>query len=349
MLRAQSPPQNQPETASIACVLPEDRFQAEQASLQLLKVGLNNGLRKGWSGFLWMLKILLPVSFLTALLEWTGWLAQVDFVIQPVMKLLGLPAAAALPLLIGMLTSVYGGIAAMMMLPFSKEQMTLMAIFLLLAHNLIQEGIIQGKSGLHPLAATAVRLTAAVITVFCVSRFLDPSAAVDATAVKNAVTATKPLLQAVRQWATATGYLSLKIFFIIMAIMILLESLKSLRWISHIVRPLQPLLRTLGLSPKVGMLWVTAVVFGLAYGAAVIVEEAKKGDLSRRDLQQLQLSIGINHSMVEDPILFLSLGLSAFWLWVPRLITAIIAVRLFSLWGTLGSTGRTGQAIDRSI
>lgn len=333
MFRSGSSPQNQSEMASLACAVEEDQLMPQTTNLQLLKTGLNNGLCKGWSGFIWMLKILLPVSFLTALLEWTGWLAKVDFVIQPVMSLLGLPAAAALPLIIGMLTSVYGGIAAMMVLPFSKEQMTLMAIFLLIAHNLIQEGIIQGKSGLHPLKATAVRLAAAVITVFCVARFMDVGVAVDAAAVKNAAAAAKPFLHAVRQWAVAMCYLSLKIFLIIMGIMVLLESLKSLGWISHIVRVLQPFLKTLGLSPKVGMLWMTAVVFGLAYGAAVIVEEAKRGDLSRRELEQLQLSIGINHSMVEDPSLFLSLGLSAFWLWVPRLITAIVAVRLFSFWG----------------
>ena len=28
---------------------------------------------------------------------------------------------------------------------------------------------------------------------------------------------------------------------------------------------------------------------------------------------------------VEDPALFLSLGLRAFWLWMPRFITAVIA------------------------
>ncbi|MGD8447893.1 MAG: hypothetical protein PVJ20_11470 [Desulfobacterales bacterium] len=36
--------------------------------------------------------------------------------------------------------------------------------------------------------------------------------------------------------------------------------------------------------------------------------------------------------MVEDPALFLSLGLSAFWLWTPRVITAVIAVHLFDLY-----------------
>ena len=88
----------------------------------------------------------------------------------------------------------------------------------------------------------------------------------------------------------------------------------------------------MGLDERVGLLWLTAVMFGVAYGAAVIVEEAKEGNFSAEELERLHISIGINHSMVEDPMLFASLGLSIFWLWIPRLITAIVAVYLFDLW-----------------
>jgi cytochrome b561 len=68
----------------------------------------------------------------------------------------------------------------------------------------------------------------------------------------------------------------------------------------------------MGLDKKLGFLWVTAIVFGLNYGGAVIVEEAKNGSLPKKDLEMLHLSIGINRSMVEDPPLFIALGLSAF-------------------------------------
>ena len=117
-----------------------------------------------------------------------------------------------------------------------------------------------------------------------------------------------------------------------MVLMILLEMMKIFNLIHHIVKILTPLLKTLGLNRRVGILWLTATVFGLAYGGAVIVEEAKKGGITRKELEKLHLSIGINHSMVEDPALFLSLGLSAFWLWIPRLMMAVIAVHLFDLY-----------------
>jgi hypothetical protein len=297
----------------------------------LLKEGLKAGLRKGLNGFLWIMKILIPVSLFTALLAWTGWLSRLDFLLQPLMSILSLPAMATLPLLIGMLTNIYGGIAAMSVLPFSHDQMTLMAIFLLIAHNLIQEGVIQAKSGIHPLKATVFRLVAAAFTVIAVAPFLNVTMTASEKTGASLET-TRSLIEALQEWGLTTFSLSIKIFVIIMCILVLLEILKTLDLISPMVRALSPLLKIMGLDQKVGFLWLTAVIFGVAYGGAVIVEEVKAGYLTKEELEELHLSIGINHSLVEDPSLFLSLGLSPFWLWVPRMIVAIIAERVLALW-----------------
>jgi Fe2+ transport system protein B len=295
------------------------------------RYGLHAGIKKGWHGFLWMLKIIVPISFLAVLIDYSGWMHKIDFVIAPAMKLLSLPPTAALPLIVGMLTGIYGGIAAMVVFPLTNNEMTLIAIFLLISHNLIQEGIIQGKSGLNPVKATLFRLAASSVTVMIVARFLGTESA--RLLEKSASAAAHPpLLMMVKSWFAATLFLSAKIFMIIMVIMILLETMKIFNMIHHIVRVLRPLLKTMGLNQVVGLLWLTAVVFGIAYGGAVIVEETKEGHIKKEELEKLHLSIGINHSMIEDPALFLSLGLSAFWLWIPRFILAIIAVRLLDLY-----------------
>jgi hypothetical protein len=297
----------------------------------LLIEGLKAGLRKGLDGFIWIMKILIPVSFFTAIIAWSGVLNRVDFLLQPVMSLLSLPAMAALPLLIGMLTNIYGGIAAMAVLPFSRDQMTLMAIFLLIAHNLIQEGIVQAKAGIHPLKATLFRLAAAMFTVIAVAPFFDITTTVLSSSDFSYETP-RPFIEAFHEWGFTTLLLSIKIFAIIMCILTLLEILKTFDLINPMVRLLNPLLKIMGLDKKMGFLWLTAVIFGVAYGGAVIVEEVKAGHLSKEELEELHLSIGINHAMVEDPSLFLSLGLSPFWLWIPRLIVAILAERLLTLW-----------------
>jgi hypothetical protein len=296
-----------------------------------LQEGARNGLKRGWAAFLWMIKIILPISFLTAVLAWTGWLANLDFLLAPLMGFMGLPSMAALPILIGGLTGIYGGIAAMAVLPFTMAEMTLLANFLLICHNLIQEGVVQAKSGLNPVKATLFRISAAVTTVWVMTFFIptDPFSSAQA----GAVAASAQTFDAMAcEWAVSMLNLCVKVFFIIMAILTLLEIAKSMGWVMPVVRALSPALKLLGLSEKVGILWMTAVVFGLAYGGAVIVEEARQGHISKEELEELQLSIGINHSMVEDPILFMAFGIGAFWLWVPRIITAMAATRMLTLW-----------------
>jgi hypothetical protein len=289
------------------------------------------------------MKIVVPMSFLTAALAWTGWLAHLDFLLAPLMGFMGMPSMAALPILIGGLTGIYGGIAAMAVLPFTVAEMTLLANFLLISHNLVQEGVIQAQSGLNPVKATLFRIVAAVATVWAMTFFIEthPSASAQAGALAASAQAFHAM---VYDWAVSMLTLSVKIFFIIMAILTLLDIAKSLGWVMPIVRALSPFLRVLGLSEKVGILWMTAVIFGLTYGGAVIVEEARQGHISKEELEELQLSIGINHSMVEDPFLFMAFGISAFWLWVPRLITAMAATRMLTLW--VSWTGKEKSAVS---
>jgi spore maturation protein SpmB len=295
-----------------------------------IKTILHTGAGKGWHGFVWMLKILVPVSFFTMLLQYSGWLNSLDFLLQPAMQVLGLPPVAALPLIVGMLTGIYGGIAAMIVLPLTQEQMTLIAVFLLISHSLIQEGIIQGKSGINPLKATVFRLLASVITVTAVSFFITTETGVGNTApVSLPVAATFAVL--LKQWCVAMARLALQILIIIVAIMVLLEAMKAFKIIDHLVRGLNPILKILGLDRNVGMLWLAAAIFGIAYGGALIVEETRQGDYDREELQRLHLSIGINHAMIEDPLLFLPLGIGAFWLWIPRLVAAVAAVYFYNL------------------
>ena len=302
-----------------------------QIDRDLLKEGFTSGIHRGWYGFIWMLKILIPISLLTAFLEWSGVIYWINFLIQPVMVWLRLPGMAAFPLVIGFIAGIYGGIASLSVLPFTRDQMTLVAIFMLIAHNLIQEGVIQGKSGLHPLKATLFRLGAAMVTVFVVAQFLNPISELSGS-MRFPSPFSEPFVLMLKHWAISTLYLTVRIFFILMGIMIVFEMLKVSGWMDPILKGLTPPLKVMGLSQRVGLLWITGAFFGVAYGAAVIVGEAKKGYLTKDELERLHASIGINHSIVEDPALFMTMGLNAFWLWVPRLIMAILFVHLLTVW-----------------
>jgi spore maturation protein SpmB len=114
-----------------------------------------------------------------------------------------------------------------------------------------------------------------------------------------------------------------------MLIMIALEISKVMGWMDAVNKVFRPVMRGFGLSERATTMFVAGLVFGLLYGGAVIVEEARKGRLTREDTQQLHISLGINHGVIEDPALFATLGLNLLWLLVPRLVTAIVAVHIW--------------------
>ena len=289
-----------------------------------LKRGLRTGTKKGWSSFVWICKIIVPVSFLAALMQWSGWLSQLDFLLHPLMSLINLPAAAALPIIIAMLVSFYAAIAIMIVLPFTIEQMTLIALFITIAHMLIPEGIIQHKSGLNIIKATLVRISAAVLTVFVVSQFFTDTS--QSISLPASLAVHTPFIEVLKGWAIDTLGLCGRIFVIIMLVMTLLYCSESLGWTKYLRKFFRPLMKILGLSDRAVTMWVTGAGFGLLYGSAVIIEEAKKETLTKEELEHLHISIGINHSIVEETALFLALGVNPLWLLIPRFVTATIAV-----------------------
>jgi hypothetical protein len=259
------------------------------------------------------------------MVDYSGWLYKVDGALEPVLGLVGLSAAAALPILVGLLTGIYGAIAAMAALPLGPSEMTLIAVFLLISHNLVQEGIVQDRSGLSFWKATLCRLAASVAAVAVVAWLLGPA---PPAAGASGIAVRPPLFEAASSWVLSMTVLAAKMLAILLVLMVVLEVLKTFGGIEVLVRWSSPLLRLAGLKREVGVLWLTAAVFGLSYGAAVIVEEAGRGRFSERDLEALQISVGINHAMIEDPLLFMALGIAPVWLWLPRLAAALAAVYL---------------------
>lgn len=297
-----------------------------------IKSGIQKGIKKGWHGLIWLLKILVPISLITTVLVNYGLIYKLDFILTPIMNWLHLPASAAIVIIIGLFTGIYGTVGALYVMTFSMDHMILIAVFTLISHNLFQESLVQDRSGMNMAFAVCFRLVTAFIVTFICAQFIGGSDTAMAAQSAEAVTRQAlPVLVMIKGWGIKTMALMVKIFCIIMPLMMVLELAKTFNIIDLITRLSAPLLAVMGLKRSTGMLWLTAAVFGLAYGSAVIVEETQNHDYDKEELTRLHLSIGINHAMVEDPALFLPLGLPPFWLWIPRLLAAISAAWLH--WG----------------
>jgi len=85
-------------------------------------------------------------------------------------------------------------------------------------------------------------------------------------------------------------------------------------------------MKVMGLSPDTSFLWFIGQIVGLTYGSVVMIEEVQRGDIQLADADLLNYHIAINHSLLEDTLLFVAIGVPAVWITFPRILLAISAV-----------------------
>jgi hypothetical protein len=115
---------------------------------------------------------------------------------------------------------------------------------------------------------------------------------------------------------------------IIIPMMIFVQLLKDADITPALVRLLRPLTRLLGLSENTGLMLVAGCLFGIAYGAGVIIRAAAENAVSRRDVYLVSLFLVCSHSVIEDTLIFLPLGINVLWLLLFRLTLAVVFTAL---------------------
>ncbi len=265
-----------------------------------------------------------------SLLDWLGLLDKIGDLLGPLMQLWRVPGESAVILVSGWLVGIYGAVAAMAILPLSAGQITVLAVMTLTAHNLPVEATVQHRTGTPWWLMAIVRLVTGgvlgwIVAVATVREGAAPSLAQPSAAVQ-ATLGFGPFLLG---WLRSAGSLALKVFVILIGLMLATEWMAAHDVYRRLARPLRPLLRFMGLSGAVAFLWITAIVLGLAYGSGLLMEEAREGDRYRpQDLRDLNVSIGLFHSLFEDSALLAACGASLFWITVPRMLVAAIVVRI---------------------
>ena len=93
------------------------------------------------------------------------------------------------------------------------------------------------------------------------------------------------------------------------------------------------MMKIFGLPKESSFMWFVGQILGLTYGSAVMIEQVHQNEISKKDANQLNYHLAINHSLLEDTLLFVAIGVPGIWIIAPRFILAIIVVwglRLFN-------------------
>jgi spore maturation protein SpmB len=115
--------------------------------------------------------------------------------------------------------------------------------------------------------------------------------------------------------------------------MLLQNILKEFRVLDLLAKVFAPVMKFFGLTADSSFLWFVSQIIGLTYGSAIMVEAVEKSEIKPRDAKLLNYHIAINHSMLEDTLLFVAIGVNAGWMMIPRLIFAFLTVHFVkSVW-----------------
>ncbi|MDA8234846.1 MAG: nucleoside recognition protein [Clostridia bacterium] len=121
------------------------------------------GLVKGFTTTWLLTKVMAPVYLAVVLLGQTpvmDWLARLA---QPVMGLLGLPGETATALVVGNLLNLYAAIGAMGALTLDTREITVLAMVLLISHNLLVETAVSKQTGINVTSLVLVRVVGGLL------------------------------------------------------------------------------------------------------------------------------------------------------------------------------------------
>lgn len=283
------------------------------------------GVRKSVSTITFLLKIMVPTSLVVALLGWSGLLQTIAGFLSPLMRLIGLPGQAAFVFISGALLNNYSAIAVMGSLSLSLRDVTILAFMCLTAHNLIVETAVMKSAGSSAIKMALLRVGMAIFGAFALNLLLPQSMA--GTVFSSGLGAEKvAFLAMLGSWSLSTLGLVTKIVLFVLGIMIAQSLFDEFKVIDLLSKILAPFMKFFGLPAEASFLWIVINIVGYSYGAGIIKSEYETGKMKKQDGDLFNHHAAISHSLLEDTILYSAIGISIFWLVVPRLVLATLVV-----------------------
>lgn len=130
-----------------------------------LKNGFNSGIKISKK----IVIFTFPFYIFVDVLKQLNILDKIGNIASPFMKLIGLPGEASIAIISGMTLNIYAAIAAMAPLELTVKQVTLIGLFLGMAHNLIIETAVLSRTGVTGISVLVTRILTAFISTFMVN------------------------------------------------------------------------------------------------------------------------------------------------------------------------------------
>jgi hypothetical protein len=268
----------------------------------------------GWE----LIKITVPAVILTKILAEVGFIDVIGVMLEPLMRLVGLPGSLGLVWATAMATSIYGGIGVLVVLApgmlLTGSQLTVLGSMMLIAHALPIELSVSTRAGAGFLPIAIIRLGGALLYGLLLHHccqylqlWQEPVSFLF-QADMSQPTLTLWCFQQLRNL--------LFILAVIFCIIVVMRVLKAAGLLALLERLLAPVLPWFGMSRQAAPITVVGMLMGIGYGGALIIREACSGKLTREEIFYSMALMGLCHSLIEDTLLIVAIGgkfMGIFW------------------------------------
>jgi len=125
---------------------------------------------------------------------------------------------------------------------------------------------------------------------------------------------------------------SAMIVLIVTPIITIMELLRSFHLLDPLVTPLHRLFAWMRIRKESVAALFVGIIFGIAYGGGVLLEEKRSGALNRRDALLVGVFLSLSHALIEDTFLFVAVGADLLVVLFSRILLTILvllSLRLF--------------------
>ena len=271
------------------------------------------------------MKLMIPISLAVTLMQHFGILAWIATWINPMFVHFGLPGESAVAFISGAAAGTYAGLAVMMSIPLTMKQASILALMIALCHALPMECAVNKKTGSSFWNMAVIRIVMALLCAFTLNLLLPEIAG---KYIYLAAEVDSSLAEVTTTWVLSQVKMSLMVMLIIFTLMVVQRMLEAYRLLDSLSRLLSPLMLFFGLPRHASYMWLVGNVLGISYGSAVMLELEEKGLVTKDEANDVNYHLIMNHSMLEDTIVFAATGISAI-----LLITTRVSFALLLVWG----------------
>ncbi|ADZ90181.1 hypothetical protein [Marinomonas mediterranea] len=276
-----------------------------------------------------LFKVMIPMIVIIKVIEELGGIILLSQWLSPVMSFVGLPSEMGLVWATTLVTNIYAGLLVFMSTDadLTVAQVSILGILLLIAHGLPIEAAIAKKAGVGLMMTLGIRLGGSLLMAWVVHHIYQAGNLLNYPA-ETAWQHTPSSHSSYADWAISQVEGLFMIFIIIAALITFLRLLKLLGIEKLMGIALKPILSLLGISREATNLTVIGITLGLSFGGGLLINEAKRGHISPRDIFVAIMLLNLLHSLIEDTLLILLIGANFTTIFWGRIVFSIAAISL---------------------